>query len=741
MPLLTGEQIQIPFILTSGSQLLFEVDNDGVTIPSINSGSKFYGEAPAYLLTQSFNNFSASYVLDSASFDFRISSVDVSDYVQVVNYNAYTQSNDVRVTNTYASQSNYTPSSSFQAYTQSVDTFISSTNNFIAGNNTFTSSIQDQVNNVYTSQSNYTPSSSYLIDSSSFDGRILSNSASIYSIIHNSGSLATLTDVALATPSNGQALIYDNVSAKWKNSSYISASVSGTASNSPLWNGWANNLTTLQEYNMVSLSDGILGFAEDLVTYRFNAQQVSAYLQLGTAAFMASESFATDAQGIKADTAYGWGNHALAGYFLASNFDSSGDARWVQLSGSYTNPSWIVSIPWSKITSTPTTLAGYGITDAQAALLGTGIVKSVAGTISYVTDNSTNWNTAYDRSLTSIGFSGGTLTLTKQDATTLSASLDGRYVLKSGDTMAGSLLIPAPSALDSTLTVGTDVLNIGTSNADTINIGWSGATVNIQGTTLYENVTNLAVADKLFTVNKGGAAASGVSAGFEIEEGGSITGYFATDATRTGWDFKSPASQQLTLGLDLLTASRIIKMPDASGTIALLTSFSTTATGLTYTNTTGVLSLTAGYVIPTTTNETNWNTAYSQTRQWDGGATGLVAATGRTSLGLVIGTDVQAYSANLASLSGLTYSSTSFVKMTGAGTFSLDTNTYTRRITTPFTAQTTVTVTHNFGVYPVVQVIDNTGAVFVPMGIVNNTLNDFTVTFSASTTGNIITIG
>ena len=36
----------------------------------------------------------------------------------------------------------------------------------------------------------------------------------------------------------------------------------------------------------------------------------------------------------------------------------------------------------------------------------------------------------------------------------------------------------------------------------------------------------------------------------------------------------------------------------------------------------------------TATNITNWGTAYTQTRQWDGGATGLVAATGRTSLGL-----------------------------------------------------------------------------------------------------------
>lgn len=38
---------------------------------------------------------------------------------------------------------------------------------------------------------------------------------------------------------------------------------------------------------------------------------------------------------------------------------------------------------------------------------------------------------------------------------------------------------------------------------------------------------------------------------------------------------------------------------------------STTVTGLTYTALTGVLSMTVGYVIPTTTQETNWNSAYS----------------------------------------------------------------------------------------------------------------------------------
>lgn len=53
--------------------------------------------------------------------------------------------------------------------------------------------------------------------------------------------------------------------------------------------------------------------------------------------------------------------------FGITDFNSLGDARWPLLSGSYTNPSWLVSIPFSKLTSTPVTLAGYGIGDAVTA--------------------------------------------------------------------------------------------------------------------------------------------------------------------------------------------------------------------------------------------------------------------------------------------------------------------------------------------------------------------------------------
>jgi hypothetical protein len=45
------------------------------------------------------------------------------------------------------------------------------------------------------------------------------------------------------------------------------------------------------------------------------------------------------------------------------------------------------------------------------------------------------------------------------------------------------------------------------------------------------------------------------------------------------------------------------------------------------------LAFAAGYSIPTTASQTNWDAAYTDRLKWDGGSTGLVASTGRTSLG------------------------------------------------------------------------------------------------------------
>lgn len=78
----------------------------------------------------------------------------------------------------------------------------------------------------------------------------------------------------------------------------------------------------------------------------------------------------------------------------------------------------------------------------------------------------------------------------------------------------------------------------------------------------------------------------------------------------------------------------------ATGTGGSVTSVGLSApTGFTVTNSpvtssgTLTLSFTAGYSLPTTASQTNWDSAYTQRLQWDGGNTNLVAATGRTSLG------------------------------------------------------------------------------------------------------------
>jgi len=69
------------------------------------------------------------------------------------------------------------------------------------------------------------------------------------------------------------------------------------------------------------------------------------------------------------------------------------------------------------------------------------------------------------------------------------------------------------------------------------------------------------------------------------------------------------------------------------------TGFAVTGSPITSTGTLA-LAFDTGYSLPTTTKQTEWDTAYTDRLKWDGGSTGLNASTARTNLGLVIGTDV-----------------------------------------------------------------------------------------------------
>lgn len=128
-------------------------------------------------------------------------------------------------------------------------------------------------------------------------------------------------------------------------------------------------------------------------------------------------------------------------------------------------------------------------------------------------------------------------TLTVTDTLTANGALSATSTLAVTGVSTMTGIINANGGIDRS-TAGT--LTIGATNSSTINIGNAGATVNITGTTVFENATTVNVADALITVNKGGGAGSGQNAGIEIEEASSITGYMETSADRNSWIMKAP---------------------------------------------------------------------------------------------------------------------------------------------------------------------------------------------------------
>jgi uncharacterized protein YfkK (UPF0435 family) len=158
-------------------------------------------------------------------------------------------------------------------------------------------------------------------------------------------------------------------------------------------------------------------------------------LGLGSAALAATGDFATAAQGTKADTAHGWGNHASAGYLTTSSAAST----YVSLTGSYANPSWITSLAYSKLTGVPSTFTPSSHTHAISEV--TGLQTALDGkqaTLGFTPYNSTNPS----------GY--------------ITSSALSPYLLKSGGTMSGTLTLASISGTDQTVenTFG-DYLHLG----------------------------------------------------------------------------------------------------------------------------------------------------------------------------------------------------------------------------------------------------------------------------------------
>lgn len=89
------------------------------------------------------------------------------------------------------------------------------------------------------------------------------------------------------------------------------------------------------------------------------------------------------------------GTLALTSDLSAYLTTATAASTYASLGGSYANPSWITSLAWSKISSTPTTLSGYGIMDGITAATAAGTYEPIiaAGTSGQYWRGDKSWQT------------------------------------------------------------------------------------------------------------------------------------------------------------------------------------------------------------------------------------------------------------------------------------------------------------------------------------------------------------
>lgn len=296
-------------------------------------------------------------------------------------------------------------------------------------------------------------------------------------------------------------------------------------------------------------------------------------------------------------------------------------------SGSSTLSSGVLNVP----TYTLAGLGGIKLTDLSSTATGltytntTGVFSLTAGYSIPTTSSQTTWDSAYTQRLQWDG--GNTNLVASTGRTSLGATTIGSNIL----TLVNPSAVTFPrfnadntvSALDAA-TFRT-AIGAGTSSTTGTVTSVSALTLGTTGTDLSSTVAT-STTTPVITLNVPTASALNRGALSSSDWGNFNTAYTnrITSLTVTGSSGSATLTSN-TLNIPTYTLAGL-------GGIKL-TDLSSSATGLTYTNTTGAFSFTAGYSIPTTTKQGNWDTAYTQTQQWSGGSTNLVASTGRTSLG------------------------------------------------------------------------------------------------------------
>ena len=277
--------------------------------------------------------------------------------------------------------------------------------------------------------------------------------------------------------------------------------------------------------------------------------------------------------------------------------------------------------------TTPTT----GTVTSVAATGGTGI--SISGSPITSSGTLTITNTAPDQTVSLSG--GGTTTI---------GGTYPSFTISSADQFSGTVTSVAVSGGTTGLTTsGGPITGSGTITiAGTLAVanGGTGSTTAANARTALSAQETLVSGTNIKTVNStsilgSGNIAVGTVTGVTgtapiISSGGTAPAISISAATTSAAGSMSSADKTKLDGIATGATAN-------AGTVTSVAA--TVPTGLTITGSpiissgTLAISYTSGYAIPTTAKQTEWDTAFTDRNKWDGGATGLVASTGRTSLG------------------------------------------------------------------------------------------------------------